>query len=546
MARKCNSIKSDGTPCGAYAINNSTKCFFHGPTVNQSRSITLEETITDEMRKDMSQAVVTRHSKHGFSYNKLFGKSIGERPRVDKLQELEKFYDDGGLIARAIEAYIAVAIANGYQLIDAETGERETENTKIIEELDARINFHECFRKIFLNLLVFGFVWGEMDVPRNSKKIEKIMFLPPYELDIVRDKTTGEFKKVRQVRGTEDPIVWTKTAKPGSTKDIKNILYIPASLKHSEIYGIGLLERVYSEAKSWKDKGKDISAVAKFISYPFRVVKVGSDTYPASADAVEKVGDAVETLEPGDWFATRHNIEFEFQSPDVPEALIANYKEETRRLIVSLGVPSLYMALEDIDANTLKEIRSIFNSTVQAMQTTVKTYFEEQVIKHQFKLLGKIKKRSDKTPVYLTWNPLTVSVLSILELTQLVMGGIVGIEESRRILESMGYGLLRGDKWKDDILQPVGGIQAPKESHPTDKEPDKPPVKPPTQAPEKPPTKKPSDQPRIKRPQPNAPKMSFEQWLETIKVMTEVDKFEAYKTMKKVLGQGFKESEQNI
>ena len=36
------------------------------------------------------------------------------------------------------------------------------------------------------------------------------------------------------------------------------------------------------------------------------------------------------------------------------------------------------------------------------------------------------------------------------------------------------------------------------------------------------------------------------QWLETIKVMTEVDKFAAYKTMKEVLRQGFKESEQNI
>ncbi len=549
MARKCNFIKMDGTSCNAYAVKNSTKCYFHSPDVNNRRGITLDKTITDEMRKDMGQAVITRYSKHGFSYKKMFGTTIGERPRVDKLQELEKFYDDGGLIARAIDSYIAVAIANGYQLIDSETGERETANTKIIEELDARINFHECFRKIFLNLLVFGFVWGEMDVPKNSKKIEQIKFLPPYELDIERDEKSGEFKTIKQIRGLDNPIVWKKMAKntkPGGTKDIKNILYIPASLKHSEIYGIGLLERVYSEAKSWKEKGKDIGAVTKFISYPFRVVKVGSDTYPASKEAVEKVGDAVEALEPGDWFATRHNLEFEFQAPDVPEALIANYREETRRLIVSLGVPSLYTALEDIDANTLKEIRSIFNSVVQSMQTTVKTYFEEYVIKHQFELLGQLKKRSDKSPVYLTWNPLTVSVLSILELTQLVMGGIVGIEESRRILESMGYGLLRGDKWKDDILQPVGGIQAPKESHPTDKEPDKPPVKPPTQAPDKPPTKKPSDKPVIKRPQPNAPKMSFKEWLESIKVMTEIDKFAAYKTMKEVLRQGFKETEQNI
>ncbi|HDY86486.1 MAG TPA: hypothetical protein ENH82_00040, partial [bacterium] len=218
-------------------MKNSSRCWFHSPTVNKSRRITLEDTITDKMRKDMSQAVITRHPNHGFSYRKLFGQTIGERPRVDKLQELEKFYDDGGLIARAIDSYIAVAIANGYQLIDSETGERETENTKIIEELDARINFHECFRKIFLNLLVFGFVWGEMDVPKGSKKIEKIMFLPPYELEIERSGKTTEFKEVRQVSGRKKPIIWKKTAKSGGTKDIKNILYIPASLKHSEIYG---------------------------------------------------------------------------------------------------------------------------------------------------------------------------------------------------------------------------------------------------------------------------------------------------------------------
>jgi len=549
MAR-CDFIKSDGTQCGAHAIKNSTRCWFHSSAVNKgrgkSRDITLDKTITDEMRKEMGQAVITRHSRHGFSYEKLFGKTIGERPRVDKLQELEKFYDDGGLIARAIDSYIAVAIANGYQLIDGETGERETANTKIIEELDARINFHECFRKIFLNLLVFGFVWGEMDIPISSNKIEQLKFLPPYELDIKRDKTSGGFEEVRQIRGTEEPITWIKTTEPGSTKDIKNIFYIPASLKHSETYGIGLLERVHSEAKSWKEKGKDIGAVTKFISYPFRVVKVGSDTYPASKEAVDKVGDEVEAMEPGDLLATRHNLEFEFHSPDVPEALMANYREETRRLIVSLGVPSLYTALEDIDANTLKEIRSIFNSTVEAMQTTVKTYFEDQVIKRQFELLGKLKKRTDKPPVYLTWNPLTVSVLSILELTQLVMGGVVGIEEARRILESMGYGLLRGERWKEDALEQLPPLKAPKESHPTDDEPDKPPIKPPTQAPEKPPTKSPSEQPRIKRPQPNAPKLSFEQWLEGMTLLKDIDKFAAYETMKGVLQQGFKESEQNI
>lgn len=541
MAR-CDFIKSDGTQCGAYAMKNSTRCFFHSSAVNKSRNITLEQTVTDEMRKEMGQAVIGRHSSHGFSYEKLFGKTIGERPRVDKLQELEKFYDDGGLIARAIDSYVAVSIANGYQLIDTETGERETENTKIIEELDARINFHECFKKIFLSLLVYGFVWGEIDIPPNSKKMEQIKFLPPYELDIVRDKITGEFIEVRQVRGREDPIVWEKEEETG-TKDVKNILYIPASLKHSETYGKGLLERVYSEAKSWKEKGKDIEAVTKFISYPFRVVKIGTDTYPASKEAVDKVGDEVENLEPGDWFVTRHNIEFEFHAPDVPEALIANYREETRQLIVSLGVPSLYTALENIDANTLKEIRSIFNSTVEVMQTTVKTYFEDQVIKRQFELLDKLKKRTDKPPVSLIWNPLTVSVLSILELTQLVMGGVVGIEEARRILESMGYGLLRGERWKEEVLEQLPSPKAPKESHPTDEEPQKSPIKPPTQAPDKPPTKEPTEQPRIKRPQPNAPKMTFEQWLAGLALLKDIDKFKAYSMLSKALENGFNETE---
>lgn len=525
--RLCKAIAHSGNPCNAYATEDSDYCWFHGGGVKTKRGLQVE----------MSRAIITRKNDTGFSYRKLFGGRIAERPRHQKLLELEKFYDDGGIIARAIDSYVAVAVSNKWQYIDAETGERETDNTKIVEELDARINFDECFKKTFLSLLIYGFVWGEMDIPRNSKKIERLMFLPPYELEIERDDK-GHFKKFLQVRGTNKLSTW-------AGEKVKNIIYVPATIKHSETYGKGLLERVFNEANDWKEMGKDLSAVTKFISYPIRIVKVGSDTYPASKDAVDTVGDEVEQLQPGDWLATRHNLEFEFHAPDVPEAIMVHYRETTRLLIVSLGVPSLYTTLEDIDANTLKEIRDIFNSTIQAMQNQVAEYFEEFVIKRQFELLGKLKKKTDKAPVRIVFNPLTVSVLSILELTQLVTAGVLGIDETRAVLESMGYGIFRGDEWKKDILMPMAPLGGgPKESHPTDDDPNKPPIKPPTQAPDKPPTKPGAPAPTIKRPQPNQPVLSFEEWMIAVESLKEVDKNRAYRLLNSVLSLGY--SNENI
>ena len=435
---------------------------------------------------------------------------------MERLIELEKFYDEGGILATAIDSYVSTAVANGFQLIDTITGERETDNTDIIMELDARINIHDALTKIFRSLLIYGFCWGEMEVNKRTNKIKKLIFLPPYQIAYERKKN-GDITLVQQIQSGKAVATW-------KGKTLSEVFFIQAIKKHSEKYAVGLLERCYNEAKSWKEQGDDLGAVTKFVSYPFRIVKVGSDNYPASEAAVTKVGDEVEKLEPGDWLATRHNLEFEFHAPEVPDAIVNSYKEKTRELIVTLGVPSLYVTLDDIDAKTLEAIRDMFNATVQSLQKSVQEQFERQVFRKEFDLHKKLKKRTDKIPARLAFNPLTVAVLSILELTQLAAAGVIGIEEARRILESMGYGLLRGDKWKDTLL--LGPLENPKSTHPTKEDPKKPPTKPrPTSAP---PTKDPSKQPIIKRPQPNAPKMNFANWLEGVRVLKEIDKFAAY------------------
>jgi len=522
---KCKAIKADGTPCKAQAMHDSEYCFFHSPKVGNKRST---------LSIDLGRAVIAQ--KSGYSYERLFGKGIREMPRKDKLREYEKFYDEGGIIARAIDSYVHVAIANGYQIIDTETGERDTPNTRIVKELDERINFHACFEKMFRSTLIYGFVWGEQEVDAN--KIKRLIFLPPYELEIDRVKTgknVGIIKSLTQKRG-KDVAQWRG-------KELKNTFFIPINVKHSELFGRGLIERIYTQAEERKTQGKNLDAVTKFIAYPFRVVKVGTDEFPASEDSVTKVADAVEKLNPGDWFATRHNITFEFHSPRTPEALTEVYKEKTRQLIVALGVPSLYTALEDIDAQTLKEIRSIFNSTVRSLQTTVGTEFENQIIKRQFELLGKLKKRTDRCPVKVVWNPLTVSVLSILELTQLVQAGVVGIGEARRIIESMGYGMLKGEG--KEIQAPPIKKRRPKESHPSEEKPETPPIKPPVQEPDVPPTKKPSTQPIIKRRQPNEPQLNFKEWLEGIKVLKEIDKHRAWMILSDTLKAGFNQDKKS-
>jgi len=511
---QCIAIKADGTRCKSYSMNDSSYCVFHSGAIMGRNS-----------KMDLSKAIIGR-KKPRRTYRYYLGKKIGEVPRIQRLKELEKFYDDGGLIATAIDSYVSVAVANGYQFLDVITGDRNTSATKILDELDARVNYHEMFVKIFRSILIYGFCWGEKII--EGDKIVGLTFLAPYEIAIER-KPKGKITEFTQVRSGSVLAKW-------SGKTLDDVFFITASKKHSELYPVGLLERAYNESKAWKDQGADLGAVTKFVSYPFRIVKVGNDVYPASEAAVEKVGDEVQKLDPGDWLATRHNLEFEFHAPEVPDALVAQYKEKTRQLIVSLGVPSMYTALEEVDANTLKEIRDIFNSTVRTLQKTVIEQVSRQIFKKEFELKNKLKKRTDKLPAQLTWNPLTVAVLSILELTQLVTTGVVGLEEARRILESMGYGLLRGDAWRDD-LAPVAEapLLAPKESHPTSDDPDKKPTKPPTKDTDRPPTKKPSNDPKIKKPQPNAPKMSYSDWLAGIEQLTKIDKFAAFKLLKNKL-----------
>jgi hypothetical protein len=516
----CKATKADGSPCKAYSTRDSDYCTFHNGDALKSRGFDLSKAVVETKRYRKDRTYRGR-------YRDYWGGAIGDRPRVDRLIQLEKFYDDGGIIATAIDSYVSTAVANGFQLIDTITGERETDNTNDIFELDARINMHDALTKIFRSLLIYGFCWGEMEVDKAKKVIKKLIFLPPYEIAYQRKKN-GDITLFQQVKAGKIVAQWKEGGKDAGKKvgNLTDVFFIQAVKKHSEKYPVGLLERCYNESKAWKEQGDDLGAVTKFVSYPFRIVKVGSDNYPASEAAVTKVGDEVEKLEPGDWLATRHNLEFEFHAPEVPDAIVEQYKEKTRELIVTLGVPSLYVTLEDIDAKTLEAIRDMFNATVQSLQKGVKEQFERQIFKKQFDLLGKSKKRTDKIPAQIVFNPLTVAVLSILELTQLAAAGVIGIEEARRVLESMGYGLLRGDKWKETLL--LGPLQNPKQTHPTKEDPNKPPNKPPAQAPNKPPTKDPSKQPIIKKPQPNAPKMAFMEWLEGIKVLKEIDKFAAY------------------
>jgi len=513
----CIALNANGEPCGAYAMEGSDYCFFHSPKVNENRSTSL----------DLSKGHVTR--KRGFSYERLFGKGIRETPRVDKLSEFEKTYDEGGIIARAIDSYVNVAVANGYQLIDSKTGERETKETTIIDELDQRVDFYLSLEKAMRSCLIYGYAWGEMDIKGN--KIEKLIFYNPAELRLERSDS-GEIIKAYQVKGGKDTAEW-------SGETLKNIFYIPFNVKHSEPYGKGLIERIYDQYKEQKTQGEHLDAVTKYVAYPFRVVKVGSDKYPASDAYVDIVAEEMDQLEPGDLLATKHNIEFEFHSPKAPEALTDVYKEKTRLLIVALGVPSLYTALSDIDAQTLKEIRNIFNSTVRSLQMTVSTDFEDQIIKRQFEIRGERKKRTDISPVKIAWNPLTVSVLSILELTQLVAGGVVSLDEARRIIESMGYGLLRGDKWKEETALPNIKQQNPKQTYPTKDNPDKVPIKTPPSDIDRQPSKTPQQQPKIKRPQPNEPKMTIDHWMEGIQILKEIDKRKAYEMLVEKLGEGF-------
>jgi len=499
-------------------MKGSNYCFFHSPKVNENRNTST---------LDLSIGRVTR--KGGFSYERLFGKGIRETPRVDKLSEFEKTYDEGGIIARAIDSYVNVAVANGYQFIDSKTGERETKETLIIDELDQRVNFYIALEKTMRSCLIYGYAWGEMDIKGN--KIEKLIFYSPVELRLERNDS-GEIIKAIQVKGGKDTAQW-------SGETLKNIFYIPFNVKHSEPYGKGLIERIYDQYKEQKTQGEHLDAVTKYVAYPFRVVKVGSDKYPASDAYVDIVASEMDNLEPGDLLATKHNIEFEFHSPDAPAALTDVYKEKTRLLIVALGVPSLYTALSDMDAQTLKEIRNIFNSTVRSLQMTVSTEIENQIIKRQFEIRGELKKRTDMSPVKIAWNPLTVSVLSILELTQLVAGGVVSLDEARRIIESMGYGLLRGDKWKEDLANINIKQQNPKQSNPTSDNPDKAPIKPPQSDIDKQPSKTPQQQPTIKRPQPNSPKMNVTYWMEGIRLLKEIDKRKAYELLVEKLGEGF-------
>ena len=525
---QCKATTKTGERCNAHAVKGSEYCWFHGGGASNSRNTNLSQII------DMSKGAVKRTTSTSFSYRKIFGTPLGETPRKEKLKLFNDFYDKGGIVSQGIDSYVNTAVHNGYQLIDGETGEPDSDLTKIIEELDDRINIHDCSIKTFLNFLISGFCWGEMEI--KNKKIQKLIFYPTDEIDIIRDKNS-DIKKISQIRGGEEIAKW-------SGNSLENTFFFNGKLKDSEPFGKGIMERIYELAKEHKEMGKDLAAVVKFTAYPFRVVKVGSDNYPASEAAVEKVANEVDDLEPGDWLATRHNLEFEFHNPEHPEALSEAFISKTKELIVALGVPSLYTAIEDIDAGTLKEIRAIFNSTVRTLQITMARQFEAQIINKQLDLLGKLKKRTDIQPVILSWNPLTVSVLSILELTQLVAAGIISPSEARRILESMGYGLLRGKKYIEEIkkhreiLNPI--IQAPKETHPSDDDPDKSPNerRQPQKDGETPPTKEPSQEPTIKPPQPNAPVLTASEWLEAIKILQNKNPFDADTLLQNALKKG--------
>jgi len=523
MSNRCKAITKDGRPCKNYAVEGSDYCVFHGGRKNSpSKSL------------DLSQGEI-RIAKPTYIPWVKDRKTIGETAS-SKIVKYENYYKSGGLVSAAVDARVYAAVGNGFQIIDVDENSRNTERAKVIEKLSRRINLPAILEKIFRNLEVAGVAWGEMVLRGNS--IMGFNLFPPRELEVERDNKTGEILTVKQVRGGEAVATWEKNAPENSDKTLKNIMIVSGETLYSELYGISFIEKIYDMATETDKTEENLITISEYVAYPFRIVKVGNNEYPASTNAVEKIADKVQNLNPGEWLVTRHNMEFQFEAPEAPTAMADMYTHQTKNLIVSMGVPSMYASMGDIDSQTMREIRTIFNTSIRALQRRVAHVVENTLFRRELELKG--YNIGDECPVKISWNPLTVSVLSILELTQLLQAGVISINEARQILESMGYTTLPSVEHGDMFYGPPEK-KTPKESKPTEDDPEKPPndrTKPRSED-EPPKVKKPSTEPRIVKPQPNQPKMTYKEWLEGIKVLMEIDKKEAYNLLMRELADGF-------
>jgi hypothetical protein len=529
MAR-CKGVTAAGNHCKNKPKGDSDFCIFHGGAEGRKSGYA-------EM--DFAQGEVVRRKRTGFYQMVGRDGKLTERPRTNQLRVFEEYYESGGIVSVAIDNTVAVALGNGYQLVDKSTGSTESEIVDIIADLDDRINFIDMYEKIFRSLLIFGFIWGEMVI--EGSDMIGLNFFPPYELEIDRDQHTGIITKYTQMRKGNAIASWTPQNNDRSDKNIDNIFFMTIGNLYSEAYGKSMIGKVYEEAEDRDTTRQNMTAISEFVAYPFRVVKVGNNEYPASEQGVTNVADQVEVLEPGDWLVTRHNVEFQFEAPKPPTAMKDMFEAQTRSLVVALGVPSLYTSFKDMDAQTLKEIRSIFNSRVRVLQANVKFSVEDMIFKRQLELKN-IPVVREPHPVILAWNPLTVSVLSILELTQLIAVGAISIDESRRIIQSMGYGLLTGDAFKKEQAmrrREELALKNPKQTHPTDDDTDKKPNKGTQKETDKPKTKKSADTATVKKPQANSPKLGYDDWLRGVQALAEIDKNKAYNMLLDNLESGF-------
>jgi len=517
---KCKATTKAGSSCKSPAIKGTDYCFFHTPqAVTAPRS-------TEDI--DLSQAVITTKS-HKRPYRGLYRRDDYEAVAPHTWQKYEKLYREDELVGMAIDYYVDKATATGFQLIDTETGERDTDNVKIIEELDNKMGLLKCLKKTIRGLLIWGNVWAEMNI--DGTNIDRLIFLPPHQMSVRRDKSGNPTAHIQTAVGEKiepQEIIWEGK---GGKYPLRNILYSRRNVLYSEPHGMGLIERIYNLADKVETIQENIIDIGKFVSYPFRIVKVGTDNYPASSQAVTDVGNKVDDLEPGDWLITRHNIDFQFESPEMPDALTSNYRDQLTNLVVGLGVPMIYAAMEDANPRILQDIRDMFSSMVQDIRNIVAEDFEKQLFRRQFELK---KKPHDEPLVKIVWNPLAPTIVNILDLTSLVQAGIIGIGEARRIVEAMGYTLLVGEEWEGGEPEALGGL--PDVGKPTPSlQPERRQIMPAPQPGQTKPGQPPQPGQQPQAPPQMTPPMSLEARLKIIEQLAEVDRFEARQRLIRLL-----------
>lgn len=286
------------------------------------------------------------------------------------LKSYDTIYQQGGLVAEAIDVYVNFILSTGYTL-QSESDELRDKVDEVLDDIDIT----RCLKVACTDALKFGDGFLEL-IPNKKGELVDLLPRDSIKFDIITDEK-GRVKEYRQIVRKGIGGVERKVITVPKERMVKITLMEQSGTK----YGVSLIGRALDSIKRDDIIAESITRAIKRHGFRKYKVIVGNDENLPDPDVLKYVGRNFEDIDSKHEFVIPPTINIE----EVDKSPLGGVEEFSRfsieRVCASMGMPEEFLGLGrgSTEATANVRLRAYFEK-ISSMQLQLARQINTQII----------------------------------------------------------------------------------------------------------------------------------------------------------------------